>query len=225
MKYLKVWTDFEDLLQPLEEDEIGRLFLAMLRYAKTGIEPVGFVGNEGFLWKVAKRDIDLANERAETLRNNGMKGGRPKTNDNQEKPNETNKNQTEPNETNENQIKPEMKRNEMKGNERKINDSFLSDDAAAEIQSDHNKILDAALNAGFKSSPAERAGLLNLYAAHGLEKMLNGIGECVKHSAPNLAYLEAVLKGTGKKAAGGYEQRDYTKTQDEAVERMMNGSW
>ena len=105
-------------------------------------------------------------------------------------------------------------------------DPFLFDDDAAEIQNDHNKILDAAQDAGFKSSPAERAGLLNLYAAHGLEKMLNGIGECVKHSAPNLAYLEAVLKGTGRKAAsGGYEQRDYTATQDEAMERMMKAEW
>lgn len=225
MKYLKVWTDFEDVLQPLEDDEIGRLFLAMLRYARTGEEPSDFAGNEGFLWAVAKRDIDMAAERAETLRTNGMKGGRPKTKENQTKPTETKQNQCEsigfdikPDES-----RKEKKRNEMKGNEK---ESFLSDDAAAEIQNDHNKILDAALDAGFKSSPAERAGLLNLYAAHGLEKMLNGIGECVKHSAPNLAYLEAVLKGTGKKAAGGgYEQRDYTKTQEEAVERMMNGSW
>ena len=102
---------------------------------------------------------------------------------------------------------------------------FLFDDDAAEIQNDHNKILDAAQDAGFKSSPAERAGLLNLYAAHGLEKMLNGIGECVKHSAPNLAYLEAVLKGTGKKAANGYDQRDYSTAQAEAMKRMMESEW
>lgn len=104
-------------------------------------------------------------------------------------------------------------------------DPFMPDDDADEIQNDHNKILDAAQDAGFKSSPAERAGLLNLYAAHGLEKMLNGIGECVKHSAPNLAYLEAVLKGTGKKAANGYEQRDYTGEQEEAMKRMMESDW
>ena len=115
-------------------------------------------------------------------------------------------------------------RNTLSDNRESV--SLIGDDDAAEIQNDHNKILDAALNAGFKSSPAERAGLLNLYAAHGLDKVISGIGECVKHSAPNLAYLEAVLKGTGKKpTSGGYEQRDYTKTQEEAVERMMNGSW
>lgn len=224
MKYLKVWTDFEDVLQPLEEDEIGRLFLAMLRYAKTGIEPVGFVGNEGFLWKVAKRDIDMAAERAETLRTNGMKGGRPKTKENQTKPTETKQNQGEPIgfDMKPDESRKEKKRNEMKGNEK---ESFLSDDAAAEIQNDHNKILDAAQDAGFKSSPAERAGLLNLYAAYGLDKVISGIGECVKHSAPNLAYLEAVLKGTGKKAANGYDQRDYSGAQAEAMRRMMESDW
>ena len=224
MKYLKVWTDFEDVLQPLEDDEIGRLFIAMLRYARTGEEPSVFAGNEGFLWAVAKRDIDMAAERAETLRTNGMKGGRPKTKENQTKPTETKQNQSEaigfdmkPDES-----RKEKKRNEMKGNEK---ESFLSDDAAAEIQNDHNTVLDAAQDAGFKSSPAERAGLLNLYAAHGLEKMIAGIGECVKHSAPNLAYLEAVLKGTGKKAANGYEQRDYSGEQEAAMERMMKDGW
>ena len=110
-------------------------------------------------------------------------------------------------------------------------DPFLFDDDAAEIQNDHNKILDAAQDAGFKSSPAERAGLLNLYAAYGLEKMINGISECVKHSAPNLAYLEAVLKGTPKRKntdatdVHGYAQRDYSGEQADALKRMMESDW
>lgn len=109
-------------------------------------------------------------------------------------------------------------------------EQFLDDDDAEKIQHDHNTVLDAALNAGFKSSPAERAGLLNLYAVHGLEKMINGISECVKHSAPNLAYLEAVLKGTPKKKGDatdvhGYQQRDYSGEQAAAMARMMSDEW
>ena len=134
-------------------------------------------------------------------------------------------------------------------------ESFLPDDEAAQIQNDHNAVLDAAQNAGFKSTPAERAGLLNLYADHGLEKMIAGIGECVTHSAPNLAYLTAVLKGTPKadktynrdyskdqdaafdrlvkmgrktdaRDVHGYEQRDYSGEQAKAIERMMaDGEW
>ena len=116
MKYLKVWTDFEDVLSPLNDDEIGRLFLAMLRYAATGEEPSGFSGNEVFLWAVAKRDIDTMAEKTETLRQNGSKGGRPKTKENQTEPTETKENQTEPDKS----LK-EKKGNEIKRKETKLN--------------------------------------------------------------------------------------------------------
>lgn len=126
MKYLKVWTSFKDLLQPLELDEIGSLFLMMLEYAESGNEPSEFVGNESFLFPVAKQQIDLAAERAEKLRENGMKGGRPK---NQTEPNETKDNQTKPNITSENQSEPVKKSNVMesnvkKGNEKEGNDNI-----------------------------------------------------------------------------------------------------
>lgn len=116
MKYLKVWTDFEKVLSPLTDDEIGRLFIAMLRYAGAGEEPKNFIGNESFLWAVAKRDIDTMAEKSEILRQNGLKGGRPKTKENQTEPNETNENQTEPDES----LK-EKKRKEIKGKENKTN--------------------------------------------------------------------------------------------------------
>ena len=98
--------------------------------------------------------------------------------------------------------------------------------AAAEWET----VLEAAQDAGFKSSPAERAGLLRLCADYGPEKTVHGIGECVRHSAPTLAYLEAVLKGTGKKKPPStdsktYQQRDYTGEQDTAVTRMMTLDW
>ena len=122
-------------------------------------------------------------------------------------------------------------KNKNKESEKESESEFILDDEAVQIQNDHNTILDAAQNAGFKSTPAERAGLLNLYAVHGLEKMQKAISECVKHSAPNLAYLEAVLKGTGKKQNAdardvhNYDQRDYSNAQSEAIKRMMDDSW
>ena len=115
MKYLKVWTDFEDVMAPLKDDEVGRLFLLMLRYARNGEEPLEFVGNEVFIWPTAKRDIDMTAERNEILRQNGLKGGRPKTKENQ----------SEPNETKENQTKAEKKRNEMKRNEKEGNENVV----------------------------------------------------------------------------------------------------
>ena len=120
MKYLKVWTDFENVISPLKDDEIGRLFLHMIRYARDGEEPTEFEGNEIFIWPTAKRDIDMAAERNEICRQNGLRGGRPKTKENQTEPNETKENQTEPNES-----RKEKKRNEKKGNEKERQDIVL----------------------------------------------------------------------------------------------------
>lgn len=117
-------------------------------------------------------------------------------------------------------------KNKSKNQNKESESEFILTAEAADIQREHDQVLEAAQNAGFKSSPAERAGLLNLYAEHGLEKMLSGINECVTHSAPNLAYLGAVLKGTPKKKDArdvhGYEQRDYSGEQEKAIERMMD---
>ena len=98
-----------------------------------------------------------------------------------------------------------------------------NDDNARATQGDHDRILDAAEDAGFQMSNTVRAKLIDLYALHGLEKMLAGIDSCVKHGAVNLAYLEAVLTGGPKKTpATGYDQRDYSGEQDAAFDRMMN---
>ena len=93
MKYLKVWTSFREDMSALGDAEKGRLFVAMLEYAENGEEPT-ISGNERFIWPIAKKTIDLLAKRAEQLRENGEKGGRPT---------ETKENQTEPNETKENQ--------------------------------------------------------------------------------------------------------------------------
>lgn len=114
MKYLKVWTDFTKVLAPLTDAETGRLFLHMLHYASTGEEPHEFAGNERFLWQVAKRDIDTMAEKSEALRQNGLKGGRPKNKENQEEPNETKENQNEPEESLKEKKRKEIKRKENK---------------------------------------------------------------------------------------------------------------
>ena len=57
MEYLKVFTDFVEVIETLGEAERGRLFTAMLKYAGQGIEP-DFRGNERFVWPIAKQNID-----------------------------------------------------------------------------------------------------------------------------------------------------------------------
>ena len=104
------------------------------------------------------------------------------------------------------------------------NDSFMDADAAREIQSEQNRVLDAAENAGFQKSNSVRAGIINLYAEHGAEKVLKGIESCVEHGATNLAYLRACMTDRPKKtatktvAAQNYEQRDYEQIQADMIE-------
>ena len=107
------------------------------------------------------------------------------------------------------------------------NVSFMPDAEAHKIQDEQNRVLDAAQDAGFLNSNSVRASLLRLYAEHGLEKMLKAFESCVKHSAPNLAYLEACLKDAPKKPrakveAQDYEQRDYSSVQKELEEETAN---
>ena len=57
MKLMQVYTDFAEAMEELSDAERGRLFMAMLKYAESGAEPV-FRGNEKVLWPVAKGNID-----------------------------------------------------------------------------------------------------------------------------------------------------------------------
>ena len=104
---------------------------------------------------------------------------------------------------------------------------MLDDATAAGIQHEHDRVFTAAEDAGFKMSNTVRARLIALYADHGLEKMLAGFNECATHGAPTLAYLEAVLKGTGKKKpqmkvlpAQDFPQRDYSGVDDEIMANL-----
>ena len=61
MKYLKIFTDFLDVMEPLSDGAAGRLFRAMLRYALDGTE-LPLKGKEGVLWTVARQHIDREQE-------------------------------------------------------------------------------------------------------------------------------------------------------------------
>lgn len=99
MKYLKVWTSFREVMEPLSDAEKGRLFVMMLIYAESFTEPADFAGNERFIWPAAKQLIDLTYSESLRLSENGKKGGRPKSKENQTKPNESKENQQKPNES------------------------------------------------------------------------------------------------------------------------------
>lgn len=104
-------------------------------------------------------------------------------------------------------------------------ESFIADADAHKIQTEQNRVLDAAEDAGFKMSNNVRAALTALYADFGLVKVLDGIKSCSEHGAANLAYLRAVLNGKPKQAkavvpAQDYSQRDYSEVQDGIMDRQ-----
>ena len=226
MKYLKVWTDFENVLEMLEEDEIGRLFIAMLHFAATG-EEADLPGNERYVWPVAKRDILHTVEESVRLRENGLK---QKSKKKQDEANGSNDKQDEANTTEQKQTEANGSQKEKKGNEIKEKEkksSFIDDVDAHAITKEQNTVLDAAEMAGFQRNDATRAKLIDLYAIHGLKKVIDGIESCVDHGVCNIAYLTAVLKGEPRKqkiSAQKYEQRDYSSEQDEAMMRMIRGA-
>ena len=107
MSFVKVWFDFDERTEMLNEVEKGRLLLAMLRYAQ-GKELPELKGGERFLFPVFKIDIDRDATAYSARIINGAKGGRPKK--------ETEENLTEPNIT-ESPKNKEQKNKEQKNKE------------------------------------------------------------------------------------------------------------
>jgi len=103
-----------------------------------------------------------------------------------------------------------------------LSESLIADAEAREIQNDHNRVLDAAEDAGFKMSNDVRASLIALYAQYGLVKVLDGLSSCSEHGVANLAYLRAVLRGDQKRqkpkvTAQDFQQRDYSDVDSQLI--------
>lgn len=208
-------------LAKLTDNEVGSLFRALMKYHADG-EIAELDGKVGLAFDFIRDDVDQQEKaysakckQASENRRKGLKqestddnaSQRPSTDDNRR--DKYNNNITECN------------------NNIKESSSFIGDDEADKIQHDHDRVITAAEDAGFKMSNTVRSRLIALYADNGLDKMLAGFNECATHGATNLAYLEAVLKGSGKKKepkktviAQNYEQRDYESVVDD-IERQQ----
>lgn len=220
MTYLKVWVSFREALKEYSDAEKGRLFDAMLAYAADGEEP-HFTGNERFIWATVKQNIDMTRETSEKRKVTGAMGGTASQEANESKDKQTVANYSKDNQE---EAKGSYKDKEKKSNDK---ETFINDDNARAIQGEHDRLMDAADDAGFIRSNSTRAALIRLYAQYGLDRVLEGISSCVKHGAPNLAYLEAVLKGAPKKekpkvGAQNYDQRDYSGVQDDLLRRQSD---
>lgn len=91
-KAFLMYYDYEEQLEDLTDEELGKLVRIIFKYEKTGEEPQ----NLGFLLKMAfsfikgnlNRDRQKYDRRSETSAINGKKGGRPSTKKPNSKPNE-----------------------------------------------------------------------------------------------------------------------------------------
>lgn len=61
LKYVQIYFDFLNSIEPLDDAERGRLFTAILRYASTGELP-DLEGNERFIFPTARAMIDRDQE-------------------------------------------------------------------------------------------------------------------------------------------------------------------
>lgn len=116
MSFVKVYFDFEERTEMLNETERGRLLLTMLRYAQGKTLPE-LKGNERFLFPVFKADIDRDTAAYNAKVSNGAKGGRPKT--------KTEENLVEPSKTEDN-LNPKNKNKKKKEEQKQEQERVLA---------------------------------------------------------------------------------------------------
>lgn len=75
LEYLQIWADMEELFQPYDDAQRGRLIMAMMAYAYRGEEPE-FTGVEKFIWPVLRQHIDRCTQSIEAKKAAGSKGGK-----------------------------------------------------------------------------------------------------------------------------------------------------
>ena len=94
--YVKAYYDWIEQTAALSDAERGRLFIAILEYARSGREPK-LDGREGLLFPVFKCMVDRDNEKSAVLAENGAKGGRGnKANESKQKQNKANESKSKP---------------------------------------------------------------------------------------------------------------------------------
>ena len=93
--YVKAYYDWIEQTAALEDDEKGRLFVAILEYARSGEIPDN-LGRESLLFPVFKSVVDRDAQKSDALAQNGAAGGRaPKANSSKSKPTNNIRHKTE----------------------------------------------------------------------------------------------------------------------------------
>lgn len=94
--YVKAYYDWIEQTAALSDAERGRLFIAVLEYARSGLEPK-LDGRESILFPVFRATIDRDNKIAKTNAQNGALGGRGnKATESETKRNKATESETKP---------------------------------------------------------------------------------------------------------------------------------
>ena len=107
LEYLQMYPEKFAMVKRYPPEDRCHLYEAMAQYAFAGEEPDWPESDMKWLiWEALRQKVDAIQRFQEKQRDNGNKGGRPKTQRNPTKPNETQTNPSKPNETQTNPDKP-----------------------------------------------------------------------------------------------------------------------
>lgn len=103
MAYIQIFADKEELLEPFDDAERGRLLTAMLSYGLHGIKPV-MTGNERYIWPVFRQMINNSRRAMESKQSGGRaRHASAESSSDQQNPAEPSRSQQTPAETSRNQ--------------------------------------------------------------------------------------------------------------------------
>ena len=162
--YVKAYYDWIEQTAALEDAERGRLFVAILEYARSGTFPE-LSGREAVLFPVFRAIIDRDNQKAEVNSKNGSLGGRGnKANESEQKRNEANESEQKRNEATESGQKATKDRRQKTEDKRQktedksvIRAKRFTPPTLAEVQS----------YVAERHSPVDPQGFIDYYASKG----------------------------------------------------------
>lgn len=173
-KYVKAYFDWIEQMSALSDAEKGRLFTAILEYARSGREPENS-GREGLVFPTFKATLDREAEIAAINAENGAKGGRPV------KPNETENNRTKPTKTENNRKKADETGQKPTNNTRQKTQDTMTQDIGQKTQDNNARTRDADAFAAFAAGDGDLLAVLKDF-----EKMRRSIKKPLTDTAKKL---------------------------------------